>query len=147
VANNEGLNQDQMVEPSVDQRLQTRLIAETIDDLDGCQSFARWVRETGLEYILRRGGLHTLFAPSDEAFRAPASGAPEEFINRYLLSGAWKSFDLSRCNRVKAASGETLSVSEAGMRIGNARIIRADVPCTNGVVHIVGAELQPASAS
>ena len=147
VANNEGLNLDQMLALSVDQRLQTKLIADTINELDGCRSFAQWVRDADLGYMLRRGGLHTLFAPSDEAFHAPASDDSEEFLSRHLLSGASKTFDLSRCNRVKSAGGETLPVSEGGMRIGNARIVRADVPCTNGVVHIIGSELQSASAN
>jgi len=142
VADNEGINQNQTVNPGIDQRLQTKLIAETIGELEGCQSFAQWVRSNDLQYILRRSGLHTLFVPKDQVFRGPSSGDPEAFLNRHLLSGAAESFDLSRCDRVKSASGETLPVSEGGMRIGSARIIRANVPCTNGVIHIVDAELQ-----
>jgi uncharacterized surface protein with fasciclin (FAS1) repeats len=147
VADNEGINQNQTVSPDVDQRLQTKLIAETIEGLDDCKAFAEWVRSNELLYALRRGGLRTLFVPSDQGFQAPGSEDAEEFLNRHLLTGGFESFDLSRCERVKTIGGQTLPVSDGGMRIGGARIVRANVPCTNGVIHIVDAEPQPAPAS
>jgi hypothetical protein len=118
VADNEGINQNQTVTSDTDQRLQTKLIADRIRELEGCQDFARWIREQELEYVLRRSGLRTLFAPTDQAFRPPASGDPEEYLNRHLLNGASESFDLSRCKSVKSMADEMLPVSEAGMRIG-----------------------------
>ena len=147
MADNEGINQDQTVTSGIDQRLQTKLMSDTIRELEGCQAFASWVRQQDLDYVLRRSGLRTLFAPKDEAFRPPASGDPEEYLNRHLLTGALESFDLSRCSSVKSLAAETLPVSEGGMRIGGARIVRSDVPCTNGVVHIVDAELQAVNPS
>jgi uncharacterized surface protein with fasciclin (FAS1) repeats len=143
LADNEGINQDQTVSSGIDERLQTKLIAETVNELDGCQSFAEWMRKQGLEYILRRSGLHTLFVPTNNAFRPPASEDPEQYLNRHLLRGGAESFDLSRCSCVKSVAGERLPVAERGTQVGGARIIRADVPCTNGVVHIVDAEFQP----
>ena len=147
MAENEGISRNQTVDAGIDARLQTKLIAETIAELEGCQSFAGWVRDQDLQYILRRSGLQTLFVPTNEAFRVPVSGDPEEIINRHLLSGAWESFDLSRTRAVENRNGEVLPVSEGGTEVGGARIVRADVPCTNGVIHVVGADLQPVSAS
>jgi hypothetical protein len=92
-------------------------------------------------------GLRTLFAPRDEAFQPPASADPEEYLNGHLLTGASETFDLSRCTSIKSLAGETLPVSDGGMRVGPARIVRADIPCTNGVIHIVDAELQAANAT
>ncbi len=145
MADNEG-TQNQTVDPGIDQTLQTKLIGETIGTLENCRSFANWVRDQGLEYILRRSGLHTLFVPADQGFQAPACGDPEEFLNLHLLSGASETFDLSRCHDVKSVAGVSLPVSEGGMRIGSARILRANVPCTNGVIHVVDAEPQSAGA-
>ena len=76
MADNEGINQDQTVSSGIDQRLQTKLIADTIHELGACEAFANWVRQQELEYVLRRSGLRTLFAPTDQAFRPPASGDP-----------------------------------------------------------------------
>src|SRR5436305_10354361 len=88
VADNEGINQDQTVSSGTDRRLQTKLISDTIHELGACEAFANWVRQQELEYVLRRSGLRTLFAPTDQAFRPPASGDPEEYLNRHLLTGA-----------------------------------------------------------
>ena len=44
MADNEGINQDQTVSSGIDERLQTKLIAETVNELDGCQSFAEWMQ-------------------------------------------------------------------------------------------------------
>jgi len=147
VADNEGINQNQTVEPGIDRRLQTKLIGETIDAMEECRSFAKWVRDNGLEYVLRRSGLRTLFVPADQGFQAPVSGDPEKFLNRHLLSGAAETFDLSRCHQVKSLAGVPLQVSEGGMRVGGARILRGNVPCTNGVIHLMDAEPQPANAN
>jgi hypothetical protein len=147
VSDNEGISQNQTVSPDVDQRLQTKLMGETIDGLQNCKAFAEWVRSNDLQHALRRGGLRTLFVPSDQGFRAPGSGDPEEFLNLHLLTGGFESFDLSRCERVKTVGGQALPVSDGGMRIGGARIVRANVPCTNGVIHILDGEPEPAPAS
>lgn len=140
MADNEGISQNQTVDSGMDQRLQTKLIADTIDELEECKSFGQWIRSNELQYILRRSGLHTLFVPTDQAFRPPTSGDPEDYLSRHLLSGAAETFDLSRCKQVKSATGETVPVSEGGMRIGNARILHANIACTNGVVHVVDSE-------
>ena len=82
-----------------------------------------------------------------QGFHAPGSEDAEEFLNRHLLTGGFESFDLSRCERVKTIGGQTLPVSDGGTRIGGAGIVRANVPCTNGVIHVLDAEPQPAPAS
>lgn len=147
MASDEGINRDQMVDPGIDQRLRTKPLGDTLDQLEQCRSFAQWVRNADLGYLLRRSGLHTLLAPSDSAFQAPDSGSPEEYLNRHLLPGAQESFDLSRCRQVKTAAGGMLPVAEAGLRIGGAKIVRADVSCTNGVIHIIDSELHPPKAA
>jgi uncharacterized surface protein with fasciclin (FAS1) repeats len=147
VADNEGINQNQTVSSDIDQRLQTKLISDTIRELEGCQAFASWVGRQELDYVLGRSGLRTLFAPRDEAFQPPASADPEEYLNGHLLTGASETFDLSRCTSIKSLAGETLPVSDGGMRVGPARIVRADIPCTNGVIHIVDAELLAPNAT
>jgi uncharacterized surface protein with fasciclin (FAS1) repeats len=143
VASDEGINlNNPAVDPGIDNRLQTKSIADTLESIKECRAFAGWVRKAGLDYLLRRSGLHTLFAPEDAIFQGPDDAAVSaEFLNRYLLEGALGTFDLSRCNHVKTASGDTLQVSEKGRRIGNAHIIRRDIACTNGTIHLIDGAL------
>src|SRR5947209_5534632 len=68
MSSQEGLSKDQTVDPGIDEKLETRSIAETLARLDTCSKFRDLVRNAGLEYVLQRTGLHTLFAPNNDAF-------------------------------------------------------------------------------
>lgn len=138
MASQEGTSQDQTVDPGIDQKLQTHTLAETLEKQEQCGRLAQLIRDAGLEYVLRRSGLHTLFAPTDEALN-PTPADMEEFLNRHLVSGGMESFDLRRGQSVKNLAGEVLPVQaeNGSFRIGKARIVRSDIPCTNGVIHVV----------
>lgn len=87
-------------------------------------------------------GVHTLLAPNDEAFTAnqpPPEDDGEPFLQRYLLRGAQKTFDLERLREVKTGSGDVLAVSEkqGELKIGRSRVLRGDITCTNGVIHVI----------
>lgn len=142
MASQEGISQDQMVDPGVDEKLKTTTIAETLARIEDCSMLLALVREADLEYMLRRSGLHTLLAPRNQAlsgFQPANPDQAEEFLNHHLLPGAIESFDLRRVKTVKTLAGDLLDVRpESGsFRIGDALIVRSDIPCTNGVVHVV----------
>jgi transforming growth factor-beta-induced protein len=142
MASQEGISQGQTVAPDVDEKLKTATIAETLARLDECSTLLKLVRDADLEYMLRRSGLHTLLAPSNEALSGLKLRHPDEveaFLNHYLLPGGIESFDLRRVKSVKSLAGDTLQVrpENGSFRIGAALIVRSDIPCTNGVIHIV----------
>lgn len=139
MASQEGISQDQTVDPGIDQKLQTRTIAETLAKQEQCSRLVQLVRDGGLEYILRRSGLHTLFAPNDEAMNQETPSDPENFLNRHLVSGGLESFDLRHCNTVNNLAGEILPIQaeNGSFRIGKALIVRSDIACTNGVIHVI----------
>lgn len=141
MASQEGINQDQTVDPGIDARLQTRNIAERLATLEECSTLARLVREADLEYILRRSGLRTLLAPRNEALPNLPPEQVEEFLERHLLQGGQETFDLRRCREVKTVAGTVLPITQenGNIRIGNALITRSDIPCTNGVIQVVDA--------
>ncbi len=142
MANQEGLSQDQTVSPGVEEKLKTATIAETLARMEECSALYKLIREADLEYMLRRSGLHTLLAPNNESMSRMNLRNAEEveaFLNHYLLPGAIESFDLRRAKTQKTLAGDTLQVraENGAFRIGAALIVRSDVPCTNGVVHVV----------
>ncbi len=138
MASQEGISQDQTVDPGIDQRLQTRNIGETLASIEECSDFYKLLADADLLYVLRRSGLHTLFAPRNEAFAGRKPEDIEKLLNGSSLSGALESFDLKRCKAVKTDAGEMLPVrAENGtFRVGQAVILRSDIPCTNGVLHV-----------
>ena len=141
MASQEGINQDQTVDPGIDARLQTRNIAERLATLEECSTLARLVREADLEYMLRRSGLRTLLAPRNENLQNLPLEEVEAFLERHLLQGGQESFDLRRCREIKTLAGNVLPIKQenGSIRIGNALITRSDIPCTNGVIQIVDA--------
>jgi|ERR1700685_2015935 len=142
MASQEGISQGQTVDSGVDEKLKTATIAETLARLEECSTLLKVVRDADLEYMLRRSGLHTLLAPRNEALSDLKPLNPddaEEFLSHYLLPGAIESFDLRRVKSVKSLAGDTLQVrpENGTFRIGAALMVRSDIPCTNGVVHIM----------
>lgn len=139
MASQEGTNQDQMVAPGIDERLKTTTIGETLARIEECSALHKLVRHADLGYMLRRSGLHTLLAPRNQALDGIAPEDAEEFLNGHLLGGGIESFDLRRVKNVKTAAGETLPVrpEDGTFRIGQALIVRSDIPCTNGVIHVI----------
>ncbi len=132
-----------MVDDGIDHRLGTRSLDETLAGLGQCSRFNELIREASLDYILRRSGLHTLVAPTNEAIaQVSVSGDDvERFLNQHMFQGGFESFDLRRCQRLKNQNGDVLPVrvEDGSVRIANAELVRTDIACTNGVIHIAGA--------
>lgn len=137
----QGTSQDQTVDPGIDRKLQTATIGETLANIEECSAFLKLIRDADLEYVLRLSGLRTLLAPRNDAVKDLPHNEAEPFLNQHLLSGAMESFDLRRCQNVKTIAGQVLpvAVEDGTMRIGKATIVKSDIPCTNGVIHIVDA--------
>ncbi len=114
----------------------------------------RLLGESGLAETLRGAGPFTVFAPSDEAFKAvPAKTMAELAANKDLLKsvltyhvvpGKVMAADAKNGN-VKTVQGANLAVAKAGtfVTVEDALVINADVAATNGVVHIIDKVLMP----
>src|SRR5438876_7582939 len=107
MAGQEGTSLNQTVEPGIDERLETRTIAETLGRLENCSKLLELVRNGQLEYLLQRSGLQTLFAPNDQALGESRPSDPEQFLNDHLVRGGFETFDLRQVKEVKTESGRT----------------------------------------
>ncbi|MBV9085077.1 MAG: fasciclin domain-containing protein, partial [Acidobacteriaceae bacterium] len=106
-----------------------------------CSKFLDLIRNADLESTLGVSGLRTLFAPTNDAIVNASPEEPEPLVNKHLAQGAIETFDLRRMEAVKNFAGDKLRVEVRGgtFRIGSANIVRSDIPCTNGVIHVVDA--------
>lgn len=139
MASQEGTSQNQMVDDGIDHRLQTRDLDGTLAGISQCSAFYRLIQGADLDYLLRRSGLHMLLAPTDEAMANNTPADPETFLNRHIFPGAMESFDLRNSQRVKSLGGDVLPVQvhDGSIRIANVNLLRTDIACTNGVIHVV----------
>lgn len=139
MASQEGLNQDQQVDPGIDDKLQTHNLGDTLGYLPECSKLHEAVLKADAGYLLGRSGLHTLFAPRNDGLPFLNAEQVESFLTKHLVAGGSELSDLHLCKNVKTESGEVLPVSykEGVLRIGPAAVVRSDIPCTNGFLHIV----------
>lgn len=139
MASQEGISQDQTVDPGIDDKLQTHNLGDTLGRLRECSALHDLVVKAGAQYLLGRSGLHTLFAPRNEAIANLRPEEVEPFLLKHLVAGGSELADLHLCKTVKTESGEVLPVSyqDGVLRIGAATVVHSDIPCTNGFIHVI----------
>ncbi len=139
MASQEGISQDQTVTADVNEKLGTHNLAETLSGLSECSDFAHLVQKAGLDQMLRHSGMHTLLAATNAAMQNYSASDAEDFLNRHLLRGGMEISDLRLCYTVETVSGRVLRIesTDGTFRIENAAVVRSDLPCTNGFIHIV----------
>ena len=129
-------------------------IAETAAHTPALSTLNRLIAEAGLTDTLNGTGPYTVFAPTDEAFKAvPAKTMeglkkdPEQLkavLLYHVVPGKVASADI-RDGKTKTAQGADLAVARtAGLvTVDDALVTQADVPASNGVVHVIDRVLIP----
>jgi uncharacterized surface protein with fasciclin (FAS1) repeats len=108
------------------------------------------VKESKLEVTLSAKGAHTLFAPSDEAFKKLGDEQIKRLIEdktllRKILLAHFvvgKSLTNDDLKGMAGINGFTISVND-GLKIGNAKVKPTDLECSNGVIHTIDTVLIP----
>lgn len=129
-------------------------IADTAARTPQLSTLARLLGDAGMADTLRGTGPFTVFAPSDDAFKAlPAKtladmAADKELLRSVLsfhvLAGKLASVDAKNGN-LKTVHGANVAVAKAGdfVTVEDAVVTQADLMATNGVVHIIDKVLLP----
>ncbi len=129
-------------------------IAEMAAHTPQLSTLNKLIADAGLTETLSGAGPFTVFAPSDDAFKAvPAKTMAELAANKELLRsvltyhvvpGKVMAADVKTGN-VKSVQGANLGVARAGtfVTVEDAVVTQADLAGTNGVVHIIDKVLMP----
>ncbi len=110
----------------------------------------------GKTEMLQGTGPFTVFAPSDEAFAKLPEGTVEtllkpenkqklaDILAYHVIAGNIKAADI-RSNMVKTANGSDVDIrtSETATTINGAKVVKADVIASNGVIHVIDTVLMP----
>lgn len=114
-------------------------------------------KAAGLVDALKGDGPLTVFAPTDDAFSALPIGTidtllrPENkdqlatILSYHVVAGDLGSSALADGARLETLAGidATISQTESGFNIENARIVKTDIDVSNGVIHVIDRVILP----
>jgi len=121
-------------------------ILETLNSDGSFQTLLSLLKMAGLLESLCESGPFTLFAPDDDAFKRvnidEISGDRENLVsllNYHLVQGKLTSAEISRNEQLMTNNDKSLTVrlEEGRQEIDNARYVRSDIECTNGIIHVI----------
>ena len=106
---------------------------------------------------LKGEGPFTVFAPSDDAFAKLPAGTVEDLVKPenkaklaailtyHVMGGKVMAADVTgKKMEPKTVNGQALHVDgTSGVSINGAKVVSADIACTNGVIHVIDAVLMP----
>jgi len=137
---------------AIDESLQTTDIFTTAKKLPEISEFVRAIELAGLAMELSSPDvLRTLFAPVNDALeKAPNHFWKElhseenrerlvQILHLHLVHGRQTEADLRTASTLKSFDGEPVSVEyrAEGSKFGGAHIIRRDISCQNGTIHLI----------
>ena len=117
-------------------------------------SLAAALAAAGLVDLLKGSGPFTVFAPTDEAFAKLPAGTVEalladkeklaKILTYHVVPGKVTAAQV-KPGSVKTVQGQSLKVRTEGgaVMVDNARVIKADVMASNGVIHVIDTVVLP----
>ncbi len=131
-----------------------KTIADTAAANPQLSTLNKLMADAGLTDTLRGPGPFTVFAPTNDAFKAvPAKTLDalgkdpallKSVLSYHVLAGKVASADVKN-GPAKTVQGANLALSKAGsfVTVDEAVVTTADVPVSNGVVHVIDRVLLP----
>ena len=129
-------------------------ITETITRTPSLSTLNKLISDAGLADTLKGQGPFTVFAPSDEAFKAVPAKTMEELakdparlkavLTYHVVASKMMSADVKNMT-AKSVNGAELALSKAGdfVTVEDAAVQTTDIAAANGVVHVVDRVLMP----
>ena len=117
------------------------------------------VKAADLVETLGGKGPFTVFAPTDEAFAKLPKGTLENLLKPenkkklvailkyHVVPGTVMAKDVVKLKSAKTAEGSDIKIRVAGgkVNINDAKVVKADVVCNNGVIHVIDTVILPTS--
>lgn len=102
-------------------------------------SFVEKIRAAGMEPVLKTEGFRTLFAPSNDA-----AGSGQIDVARHIVEGGQIEADLRTVSELQTVAGSKVRVEwrPDGAVVGGAKILRRDLACRNGFIHVIDKPVQ-----
>lgn len=115
------------------------------------------VKAAELVETLKGDGPFTVFAPTDEAFakipKEKLEGLLKDkkaltgVLTYHVVAGKVMADDVVKVDSAKTVQGQPVKVKaeDGKVMVNNAQVIKTDIVCSNGVIHVIDAVLMPPS--
>ena len=131
--------------------------ADIVDTAVAAGSFktlAAALQAAGLVETLKGAGPFTVFAPTDEAFAKLPAGTVDallrdkkklsEILTYHVVSGRVMASDVVKMSSARTVQGGSLAIgTSGGVTVDGARVVKADIKTSNGVIHVIDTVLMP----
>jgi uncharacterized surface protein with fasciclin (FAS1) repeats len=121
------------------------------------KTLAAALKAADLVGTLKGDGPFTVFAPTDEAFAKLPAGTVESLLKPenkakltailtyHVVPGAVKAEQVTKLDEAKTVNGAMVKVSAADgkVKINDANVVKADIPASNGVIHVIDKVILP----
>lgn len=115
------------------------------------------VKAAGLVDTLKGEGPFTVFAPTDAAFEKLPAGTVEtllkpenkdklvSILTYHVVPGKVMAKDVVKLDKAKTVQGSTVSikVKNGKVMVDNAKVVKTDIKCSNGVIHVIDSVILP----
>lgn len=132
-------------------------IVDTAVAAGSFKTLAAALEAADLVDTLKGAGPFTVFAPTDEAFAKLPAGTLDDLLKPenkaklqailtyHVVSGRVGSDAVVTLSSAKTVQGQDvkISTSAGGVMINEAKVVKTDIECTNGVIHVIDSVLLP----
>jgi uncharacterized surface protein with fasciclin (FAS1) repeats len=134
-------------------------IVQTAVEAGSFNTLVAAVKAAGLVETLQGPGPFTVFAPTDEAFAKLPAGTVENLLKPenksklvailtyHVVPGKVMSQDVAgKKTMAKSVEGSEINVDATrGVMVDNAKVVKADIETSNGVIHVIDTVIMPKS--
>lgn len=134
-----------------------RDIVDTAVAAGTLKTLATALQAAGLVDTLKGKGPFTVFAPTDEAFSKLPAGTVESLLKPenkeklkaillyHVVAGGLTAAQVVKQSSVKTLNGQELklTVNDGTVMVNDAKVVKADILASNGVIHVIDTVLLP----
>ena len=119
------------------------------------KTLAAALTAAGLVDTLKGDGPFTVFAPTDEAFAKLPAGTLDALLKDipklkgiltyHVVAGKVMAADVVKLKSATTVNGQSVKIKAEGgkVMVDNANVVKTDIECSNGVIHVIDAVILP----
>ena len=136
-------------------RMGKKSIVETAVSAGTFNTLVTAVKAADLVEVLSGPGPFTVFAPTDDAFDKLPEGTMAKLLENkdklkailtyHVVAGKVMASDVVNLKSAKTVNGQNITIKVKGgtVMVDNAKVVKTDIDCTNGVIHVIDTVILP----